>query len=67
MYTDDNKLVKMTEPKSISFNFTEKADNSLMHEVNHIIKHNGLLTENRKKKRDWAIIVYIQAWIWKKQ
>ena len=41
MYTDDNKLVKMTEPKSISFNFTKKADNSLMHEVNHIIKHNG--------------------------
>ena len=49
MYTDDNKLVKMTEPKSISFNFTKKADNSLMHEVNHIIKHNGFLTENRKK------------------
>ena len=49
MYTDDNKLVKMTEPKSISFNVTKKADNSLMHEVNHIIKHNGFLTENRTK------------------
>ena len=48
MYTDDNKLVKMTEPKSISFNFTKNLL-VLMHEVNDIIKHNGFLTENRKK------------------
>ena len=48
-YNDNNKLVIITEPKTISFNLTKKVDNNLKNEVDHIIKHNGFMAEHRVK------------------
>ena len=49
VYTDDNKLVIITEPKTISFDLTKKVDNSLKYEADHM-KHNGFLAEHKIKK-----------------
>ena len=47
VYIGENKLVIITEPRSISFNLTNKADNSLKHKIDSIIKHNEFLNEER--------------------
>ena len=46
----DNKLVA-TEPKTFHFDFDlpKDVDKSLKHEIDHIIKHNGFLAEQRIK------------------
>ena len=43
---NDNKLVIITEPKTIHFSFSKKIDNFLKHEINLIIKHNEFLAEH---------------------
>ena len=45
-----NKLVKVTEPKTIRFNLTRKTDNSLKYETRFIIKCNVSLAEHEIKK-----------------
>ena len=46
---NDNKLVIITEPKTIHFSFSKKIDNFLKHEINLIIKHNEFLAERPVK------------------
>ena len=46
----DNKLVIITEIKTIRFNLTKTTDNSLKHETEFIIKSNEFLAEQRTKK-----------------
>ena len=47
---DDNKLVIITEPKTIRFNLAKKVDSSLKHETDHAIKCNGSLAKHTIKK-----------------
>ena len=49
VYIDDNKLVIITEPKTIHFDSNVETNNNLKHKINHIIKCNELF--NRKKQQ----------------
>ena len=69
MYIDNNKHVKITEPKTIHFDLSEKFDNSLKYEINYIIKYNPLSAEHTIKKlvnylinNNQLIIVQIRTW-----
>ena len=46
VYIHNNKLVVITEPKTIYFDLSEKADNRPKYEINYIIKHNELSAEH---------------------
>ena len=46
VYIDDNKLVIMTEPKTIHFNMTKNVDNNLKHGTDDIRKCNEILPEH---------------------
>ena len=48
--TDDNELVIITEPKTISFDLTKKVNNSLKYETDHM-KHNAFLAEHKIKNK----------------
>ena len=62
VYTDDNKLVIITEPKTISFDLTKKVDNSLKYEADHM-KHKGFLAEHKKKQKlsDYCLNISIKT------
>ena len=46
---NDNKLVTITEPKTIHFDLPKKIDSSLKHETDFLIKHNEFLAEDTIK------------------
>ena len=50
MNNDDKKLVIITEPKLFIL-ILEDVGKMLKHEINFIIKHNEILTEQAKKKK----------------
>ena len=47
--TEENKLVIITEPKTISFDFLKKFDNNLKHKIDYITKQDEYLVENAIK------------------
>ena len=49
VYIENKKLAIIPDPKSIRFNLIEKSNNNLRYEIDHIIKHNELLAEQRTK------------------
>ena len=49
VYIKCNKIVIITEPKTIRFNLTKKTDNSLKHEIDFTIKHSEFLSEHTIK------------------
>ena len=51
MYLYDCNLVVVTEPKTITFNLTNRIDNSLNHETEYIIEQNEVLAEHTIKMR----------------
>ena len=50
LYIDDNKLVIITEPKTIHFDSNVETNNNLKHKINHIIKCNEFLTEKNSNR-----------------
>ena len=52
MYIDVNKLLIITEPKTIHFSLYKDVVIHLKYEIDSIIKHNKLLAEHANKKRD---------------
>ena len=53
MHIDSNKLVIITEPKTIHFDLSKDVDNNLKYEIDFIIKHNEfLIAENTIRKQD---------------
>ena len=46
---NDNKLVTITEPKTIHFDLPKKIDSSLKHETDFLVKHNEFLAEDTIK------------------
>ena len=50
MNNDDKKLVIITKPKLFIL-ILEDVGKMLKHEINFIIKHNEILTEQAKKKK----------------
>ena len=57
----DNKLLMITERKTIHFELTKDVGNNLNREIDYIIKDNDYLAEHTKE-RDQSIIVKILAW-----
>ena len=47
--TKEKKLVIIAETKTIHFDFSKDASNSLKHEIDFIIKHNEVLIEHKVK------------------
>ena len=47
MHIDNNRLVIIPKPKPICFNFTDKVNNSLKHEIDSIIRQNKFLAKQR--------------------
>ena len=57
VYIDQNKLVIIKEPKTISFDFSKEVDHSLKHGINYIIKRNEFFAEcsiKNKISQLWA-------------
>ena len=57
MYIGYNKLVIITEPKTVCFNLTKKVHSSLKHEIGFIIRFNKDFAEHKTKKRDELIVI----------
>ena len=47
----DNKLIIITEPKTIHFNLPKVISNNLKYEIDFIIRDNELLTEHKIKNK----------------
>ena len=51
IHISDNKLVIITEPKTIHFNLPKVISNKLKYEIDFIIRDNELLTEHKMKNK----------------
>ena len=52
VYINEKELVIMAEPKAIRFNLTKNVENSLKHEIDHMIKRREILAQDLIKKLD---------------
>ena len=51
VHIEDNKLVIITEPKTIHFNLSKNFDNSFKYEISFIINHKKHLAEHAIKNK----------------